>query len=474
MRKKINLIKAIIDLIHYKKILEENPKNSLNNWVHREKFEIVNKILYEKYKFLRIANTNPFEIFEAESVLLLDPEIINNFTNYPNEKKTDPKFDVIYNDITENFCEPANISPKKTKFQDLKNPLGFDKKAFPLNHNQQISFKDDSTNNTFNITNIFQENNQYFRIFIENSTIINRKRNFSEFEMFDLNKKANFEGSIDPNNYYHSYKLINNLYNSLLFIGDFDLAIHISEILYTKIQINFNDFFSQEVCEYFKHLRNLQFIHDIESLYFGSQESDHLIPLTNCTFLTQKMSLQIVIFTPIFNAISSLGTPTQNNKKLSEFQEKFQKGDFVKIVSSQSKKNFSFIAKIIKIDSDSRIIFEALLNNQLINLLREEKEIWFMNRMGNFLQSERLSRSLVDFCCGKQILLNFVNHICSSKPDLEEKDFFFKDTTEFQKTNLNQTQNLALRHAINSPLTLVDGPKNSGKTRIAIEVMIEW
>ena len=46
----------------------------------------------------------------------------------------------------------------------------------------------------------------------------------------------------DPNINYISYKLLNEMYDSLLYVGDLNFALNVAELLYTKAKINDDDF----------------------------------------------------------------------------------------------------------------------------------------------------------------------------------------------------------------------------------------
>lgn len=457
--------------------------------------------------------------------MALENEIPNETNENQNNfsQNTNNLYNYLYHDITESFGEPLIINT--TKINDSNNK----KTEAAFNMSQPTIINQINTNFIYN-TNIYLnqyfDNNSFSSMMnneksetlnsnpIDNCSQINKKRSFLETDYnksddFATNKKIknidflknnnndnifinNFNNinqknnssskPIDPNRYYHSYKLLNSLYDSLLLVGDFNLALQISEILYSTMHINPKDFFSYEACEYYKHQKNLQFIQDLEKIYFVSPKKKQSLTLTNCILIVEKMAKQIFMFSPLFNNLSPLDYFDINNENCLENQEKFYKGDYVVIFSSRGldpQEEFSFIARIIEIDSNFRVSFEALLNNELLKLLSEEKKAWYMSKLGGSRLSEKISQNLIKFCCGNSCFLGITNTICNvsrtdeliSQNNLSSE---FSEKTMKKHLNLNNEQNIALNHAIAKAFTLIDGPKNSGKTACAIEIMIEW
>lgn len=500
-----------------------------------KKIDEINQILFNKYSFVRLYNKNAFEVYDYENTLALESEIHNENNGNPNNFLQNPNnlYNYLYNDITESFGEPLVINTTKIDYSKNKKPetgMNMDQPTTIINeintnflYNTNIYLNQYFDNNSFS-TMINSEKPHVLNVnSIDNSSQINKKRTFLETDFNksndfapinkkmknidfsnnniminhntndninnfnNINQKNNSPSAlIDPNRYYHSYKLLNSLYDSLLLVGDFNLALQISEILYSTIHINPKDFCSFEACEYYKHQKNLQFIQDLENIYFVSPKKKQSLTLTNCILIVEKMAKQIFMFTPVFNNLSPLDYFDFNNGNCIENQEKFNKGDYVVIFSSRGldpQEEFSFIAKIIEIDSDFRVSFEALLNNELLKLLGEDKKAWYMSKLGGSRLSDKISQNLVKFCCGNSCFFGITNTICNAsrteEPVIQNNLSFELELTKKTMKNhlnlsLNHEQTIALNHAIGKAFTLIDGPKNSGKTTCAIEIMMEW
>jgi len=434
-----------------------------------------------------------------------DPELpkdmIPQTQTMNNHNQNEVNNEFLFNDITERFEEPALINEKNNDQNQQKNS------SSRMINTQQSIIINNTNNSYFNNNHFYQETNilnQYFdnpkskndfstkidnncysmkeksKMFTSETSTLNNNtaNNNSKKDEFELIKESfNHENIKDTNRNYHSYMLLESLYDSLLLIGDFHLAFQISEIIYSTILIDPKDFINKNASLYYAYQRNLQFVSDLENIYYLNSECQ-VIPITNCQFEIGKFATQIMTFRPII-----MGMPSDHfNLKTKNFEDivnkcKFCQGDFVMIFFSafpNQKEEFSFLAKIIEITSEFQIKLEALLDDQQLNLLNDQNKVWMMRKLSNVIISENVSKCLTKFCCSSSASYS-ISEAIVTLPNLntanernDNEDIFIN------KSMLNEAQKKALKNAISNALTLIDGPKNSGKTTTTIEIAVEW
>ena len=260
-----------------------------------------------------------------------------------------------------------------------------------------------------------------------------------------------------------------NLYDALLLSGDFLLALQASELLYSSLLINPQDFPHKNACSYYLHRKNLQFINDLENIYYINLAT-RLVPITNCRMVADSLAYQILMFSPVI----STGPPSDFfAKKLKNMEscEKFAENDFVLIFLSENPE-ISFIAKIVEIDEKYFIKCEALLSSELLQALNNEKKVWFLRKLHNFQQSERNSSNLLKFCTSDALSSNLAENLISAESSSFPSQLPEKLAENMK--NLNFCQNLALNSALSNSLTLIDAPRSSGKKTVIVEIITEW
>ena len=417
-----------------------------------------------------------------------DPELPKNV---PSQTKTDGSqnqndscIEFVFQDITEHFEEPALINENNKKTQFSQNI-----QASIIINNTTNSV----VNNTYYYSGSTNSNNSDFKSTYDkfpNKQNCKRKpsteipSDFSKQKMDDdaqLNYIQNsiaIENSKDPTRNYHSYKLLESLYDSLLLVGDFHLALQVSELIYSSFLLDERDFISKNACLYYSYLRNLQFINDLENIYYLNSDCN-VIPLTNCRLEEGKFSTQFMNFRPVVNigTLSDYFQQKVRNLEETTIKQKFCEGDFV-MVFLQNFPNqtieFSFLAKLAEIGNDFQIKLEALLTGELLNALNDQNKVWAMRKLNNVMISENVMKNLNKICClngGASFNLSEIIF----NPSNANSAFELKNKEELTlKNGLNEFQNQALKYAIFNPLTVIDGSKNSGKTVTIIELMLEW
>lgn len=400
------------------------------------------------------------------------------------QNQTDSCNEFVFQDITEHFEEPALINDNKKKNQ-FSQPQ-------PQNINPQASIIiNNTTNSVVNNTYYYSANgsnsNSYDKF--QNTQSSKRKPSFEnpcdfskqtldDAQINYIQNSIAIENSKDPTRNYHSYKLLESLYDSLLLVGDFHLALQVSELIYSSFLLNERDFISKNACLYYAYLRNLQFVKDLENIYYLNSDCN-VIPLTNCILEEGRFSTQFMNFRPVVNIGLLSDFFQQKIRSLEEtttIKQKFCEGDFVMVfvhTFPNQTIEFSFLAKLVEIANDFQIKLEALLTGELLNALNDQNKVWAMRKLNNVVISENASKNLIKLCCSDAASLNLSGIILNPSnlnPALE-----LKNNEELTlKNGLNEFQNKALKDAIFNPLTVIDGPKNSGKTVTTIELMLEW
>ena len=459
--------------------------------------EYINKNLFNKYKLIRMPNNNPFETYDEQNLMVNDPEIFKDLSTNQASQSFEINYDFLLKDITENFEQPAMINNETNS----ETYTGLLNQKSNIANNQTSIIINNSNNSYINNTNYFQNYN--YNVDVNNNSP-NPEKNTNKFNKefpIDINKtsKSDFKvnaiinqknnqpiifkkkNTKDPNRNYHSYNLLEKMYESLLLTGDFQFAVQISELLYSTLLIDPEEFTNGNACNYYMYQKNLQFIYDLENIYYMNP-SNHFIPISNCKLIFKKLANQILIFSPII----TMGTLSDHFQiKFKNFDDlnsnqKFMEGDFVMIFlnngpyQNQSNNDYSFIAKIIELSSEYNIKLEVLLGPELLAVLNDENKIWMMRKLCNFQLSDKTSQILTKFSCCNSSSYNLSEIITSppqNKINLDQKSTEIQNIT---KNNLNPQQNEALKSALFNIITLIDGPKNSGKTVTAIEILLEW
>lgn len=61
----------------------------------------------------------------------------------------------------------------------------------------------------------------------------------------------------DPNFKYLSYHLLNEMYEVLFYINDLDFALKVTELLYSKIKLNDEEFINIQSCNFYSNRKNI-------------------------------------------------------------------------------------------------------------------------------------------------------------------------------------------------------------------------
>ena len=116
----------------------------------------------------------------------------------------------------------------------------------------------------------------------------------------------------DPSVNYINFKLLNSMYDSLLYIGDLNFVLNAAEFLYTKVKLSDDDFINSQACFYFLNKKNMLFVELVESIYqvfsrHKSRPADYLTTLNGTIAKSgNKFSREVLILNPVDENESAL------------------------------------------------------------------------------------------------------------------------------------------------------------------------
>lgn len=107
----------------------------------------------------------------------------------------------------------------------------------------------------------------------------------------------------EPNMNYLSLKLLNEMYDMLLYSGDLCFSLQASEMLYSRTKVSDEDFRSPYTCYYYAHRKNMIMNEVLESVYKKYQNIEcnkfGLVKLDGgLKKVGYKFKQQVIVFTP--------------------------------------------------------------------------------------------------------------------------------------------------------------------------------
>jgi hypothetical protein len=325
----------------------------------------------------------------------------------------------------------------------------------------------------------------------------------------------------DSNINYLSYQLLNELYESVLYICDLKFALAVAETLYTKAKLNDDEFINTPACYYYANKKNMLITELIESIYqvFNKNKNKSYENYTTLTGKVEKIgnkySQEVLIFSPdeaqerIEEKVSRRGLTdskdvyyqiaegefvllsyANDNYILSQLQEQSQQTKNISYSFMKNTQNempninlgSSMIACAREVTKDFKIKLFILPTNEQSLMLTEKDKLWRITKLTNKATIDKTSESLEIFCTKitmapllLQVLLTPPQ--CDSKKiqQIAESEALVERKTHSQLlTNLNESQQEALIASSKQLLTLIQGPPGTGKTTTAVEVVLEW
>ena len=340
----------------------------------------------------------------------------------------------------------------------------------------------------------------------------------------DLNTSREIK---DPSANYISFKLLNEFYESLLYVSDINFALSVAEVLYTRIKVDDEEFINHFACLYYSNKKNMLMIEMIESIFQPIIKSKTKLSdsITNINGQVEKIgnkhSQEVLTFTPIeagdqldSKILKRGGSECRENHQISEgefvlltcnqepnlypqqqinnsfmpmsfnqnFQPDLNQFNNNKNLLSQENLANGMVACVREIQKDYKIKLFVLPTKEQSELLSQKNRVWNIVKLSNRTSIDKTSEALETFATEitmaqplLQILLsppignnNYVQKLAESKVFTGQKQ------QETPVTNLNASQQKALTSSTFHLLTLIQGPPGTGKTTTAVEIVLEW
>lgn len=328
-----------------------------------------------------------------------------------------------------------------------------------------------------------------------------------------------------------SYKIINSLYDSLIYIGDLGFALRVAELIYSKLKISHEELISQEAADYFMNQKNILTLELLESMFqlFSRTKEKKLKIISNITGTLEKigedLSEMLLNFSPnmspeemaknicfkknseykenflqlaegdyvILTSFRKEGeagdSPYDNTASLKNYLNMFSAqsrsnslGDEAKLLISTLNKNGSnfeeaLIGNINEITSEFNLKISILPNKtQTEHILTAHKE-WKLTKLFNKETYDKSSEALLSFVTKSCMSNNLEKIILNPKQAHKETQIFpqfYQNFGSVVNPNLNQMQNMACTFAFSQPLTLIEGAPGTGKTFLATQIILQW
>jgi len=350
----------------------------------------------------------------------------------------------------------------------------------------------------------------------------NNKEDISSATEFRLMKEQK-----DPSVNYLSYKLLNEFYESILYISDLSFALSVAETLYTKVRLNDDEFINTPACYYYANKKNMLVTELIESIYqiFNKNKNKSFESYTTLTGRVEKIgnkyTQEVLTFTPdeppeyveakvsrrgladsrdVYYQIAEgefvLLSYANDNYLLSQLQGNalqnknplsflYQPSKELQMAQNQHQNlnlGSGMIACVKEISKDYKLKLFILPTPEQSAMIAEKDKLWRITKLANKATIDKTSEALEIFTSKitmapalLQILLTPPNgdskkiqQLAESSPVIEGRNY------PNLVTNLNESQQQALRAASKQLLTLIQGPPGTGKTTTAVEIVLEW
>ncbi|KRW99001.1 P-loop containing nucleoside triphosphate hydrolase [Pseudocohnilembus persalinus] len=387
----------------------------------------------------------------------------------------------------------------------------------------------------------------------------------------------------DPNYNYLSYQLVKEMYDQLLYCGDLNFALNVSELLYTKVRLNDDEFINSQACNYWANKQNIIMVELLESIFqvFARSKSkpvDFLMNVDgNISKKGNKQQQEVILFQPLENqkslenkivkrgqlenrdmyhqiaegefimltSLSGQKLPTEEelrqmkiDQELKEKQAKVPKNPFSlqgsrpiynelppipsnykeaqkktgykdtqnslisfinacgeneqeqteeqkmfynTVTEKGNSVEYAMIAFVRTIEKDYTLKLFTLPTQEQKEAFEQVGRRWKVTKLVNKTTHEKTMEAL-DIFCTKINMSHTLNQILMTPPICNAEYIRKLSETKVQQqrsmyvinTNLNQSQQQALKAATTQCLTLIQGPPGTGKTTTAVEIVLEW
>jgi hypothetical protein len=197
----------------------------------------------------------------------------------------------------------------------------------------------------------------------------------------------------EPNMNYLSMKLLNEMYDMLLYSGDLCFSLQAAEMLYSRTKLTDDEFKSPYTCYYYAHRKNMIMNEILESIYSKYQNIENSnYGVVNLNGKLQKVGYkfkqQVLVFTPEDKDIILLdtklvrkGIPVPKSLLLERENSRVSAGEYVLLIllgeedSTQAATDFEFkdlldterevtLEEIEELKDAKKITFESIQNSK--------------------------------------------------------------------------------------------------------------
>ena len=276
---------------------------------------------------------------------------------------------------------------------------------------------------------------------------------------------------------YLSYKLVEQMYETLIYCGDIKFAIAASELIYSQVKISPADFLNKNACDYYAHQKNLLFntlldnIHKSKCQHKGIEGTLKSIGKANAMEVVEFKSTQDL-------RVLKQNIHKYRPRNLQDTQtDKISPGDYIQLTQGENK----IIGYIKDVSADYTLkIFILPTLNQSQNISSQPQ--WEIQKLTSKFPISQQTETLQTFTT-TTYLNPILAQVIQSHPKEDSMNLrrLCKTITTLPRnshkeiqTNLNPSQQRAMKCATYETLTLIEGPSGSGKTVTAIETVIEW
>lgn len=339
----------------------------------------------------------------------------------------------------------------------------------------------------------------------------------------------------NPSINYLSFRLLNEFYDTLLYVGDLNFALSVAEILYARIRLDDEDFINSFACYYFANKKNMLMIEMIESMYMPmtrnrTKSSNGLCSVEgSIEKIGHKFAQEVLLFNPlepqdqvenrVLRRTYTEGRDSHGQISEGEFvkltlcsnsdmpydylsngedsigylnqgfffgqqqqQHQQQQSNTVADPDSSTLTGYEMVACVREIQKDYKVKLFVLPTREQSEMLGFRGKTWKISKLTNRTTIDKTTEALETFCTQitmAQPLLQIILSppICNNnyvQQLAESKVFFHNKQHKVCVTNLNESQHKALDCATSQLLTLIQGPPGTGKTTTAVEIVLEW
>ncbi|KAL4510686.1 hypothetical protein ABPG72_004840 [Tetrahymena utriculariae] len=375
-----------------------------------------------------------------------------------------------------------------------------------------------------------QKINQPQSQFLQNSS----NKNESSLDQSPLLEKINNQ---TQNINYLKYNLVDEMYDSLLYLGDMNFSLAVAEQIYSKVKINVSEFQNIQAAHYYSNKKNMLAVELIEYIFqvFNSQKPRLNEAFASINGQVEKIgNKEVLLFKP---ASTEMNLEQKIAKKgLLEQRENYSliaEGEFVMLTSLYQSNNndhanlysdlrsshsrqyliqflnniasnlhiqppdvrafyykisengqpieFAMIGYVREISKESAIKLFVLPTPQQSRAISDSSRIWKITKLVNKTTYDRTCEALLKFVSTKSVSEPIMSIIltppmCDKQKiqEMSEKIVFTPSKNTLFIPPLNHSQQTALQFATTRALTLIQGPPGTGKTTTAVHIVQEW